>query len=251
MSSEAKRALGTVGFPIIIVLPLNCVLSVLRKVFVASCEMTVAEKAAKGTQGTWMRAAQYQMFGFIYQRSLTTCGRTPQEEHHIFALARNGADNGIRKYFPTLSAVTESLMCTHREAGVQEEHALLCPTRQVATCGDGSSRLCLHLLHNIAQRWRKGDSVLHREAKSMRLPHIVVRVLPQNHNAHIRQRCLPKGIENKPPWRKTCACGIFATHVFHQGAEIFFLKFGGKDCAPRRFDVYFHFIKHLPVISAG
>lgn len=69
----------------------------------------------------------------------------------MLAALGNGSDNSVSECFPAVAAMAESLMSTHAEAGVQQEHALLGPTCEVATNGNGSACLRLYLLQDIAQ----------------------------------------------------------------------------------------------------
>ena len=125
-----------------------------------------------------MSRPQDAMFASIYQRCLLTRRSTPKHKDQSLTLSAQRTDNSIRKRFPSVSAMTESLMLTHTQTGVQQEHALLGPSGKITALRHRGTRLSLYLLKDIHQGRRELHAVIHAEAQTVCLTGLVVRVLP-------------------------------------------------------------------------
>ena len=134
------------------------------------------------------------------------------------------------------------LMGTHCQRSVEQQHALLSPSCQIAALRNGCSQVLLYLLEDILQRGRKLHTVLHREAQPVGLSRFVIRVLSDNHHLHAVERTQVEGIEYQGAWRIARACRIFLTHSTRQSCEVRLLKFRLQMLLPRRFYLYIHYV---------
>lgn len=226
--------------PTSIRLPKDWLLPMLREVFVALVEVAVAHEASHGTQGAWVCALQDKVAALVDECCLPSCRSTPKHEDKIVAALVKSGDGGVSKCLPTLAAMAESLMLADGKAGVQEEHALLCPSCQVAALRDRCSRLGLYLTKNVLERRREGYAVVHAKAKSVCLPRAVIRVLPKDNDAHLVERRRVEGIEDEPPRRIASARSILLSHKLRQRLEVRLVEFLLQLCLPRRFYLYIH-----------
>ena len=217
----------------------------LREVFVALEEMSVAHEASHGTQRTGVCALQDKMSERVDEGCLPSCGCSPKHEDEIVATTVEGSDGSIGERLPTLSAMTECLMLTNRQASVQEENALLCPSCQVAALRDRRSRLGLYLLKNVLERRREGYAVVDAEAKSVCLPRTVIRVLAEDDHAHLVERRRVEGIEDEPAGRIASASRILLPHELRQLLKVWLAEFLLQLCLPRRFYLDIHVFFYL------
>ena len=221
-------------------LPNDWLLAMLDEVFVALEEMPVAHEASHGTQRAGVSALQDKVTALVDECRFPSCRCAPKHEDKPCSATVEGGDGGIGEGFPTLSAVTESLMLTNRQTGVQEEHALLCPSRQVAALWNRRSRLGLYLLEDVLERRREGYAIVHAEAKSVCLPRAVIRVLPEDDHAHLVERRRVEGIEDEPPWRIASTRSILLSHKLRQLLEVRLDELLFELCLPRRFYLDIH-----------
>ena len=156
----------------------------------------------------------------------------PENEHEVLALGAERADGGIGELLPAVTLMTRRLMRTHRERCVQQEHALLSPARQVARRRDRLSEVELYLLEDVLKRRRKRHACRHREAQTLRLTRLVVRVLTDNHHLHRVERTEVEGVEDERTRRIARRCGIFLAHEVGELGEIGLLKLRSDMLAP-------------------
>ena len=87
-------------------------------------------------------------------------------------------------------------MLAHRERGVEQKDALLCPRGQVAAGGRCAPKVRGHLLIDVAQARGQLLSFGDRERETHGLAGPVIGVLAQNHNAYICGRGERERIED-------------------------------------------------------
>ena len=131
-----------------------------------------------------------------------------------------------------MSAVAEGLVLADGEACVEQEDALPCPARQVAALRDGRTGLGLYLLEDVLKGRRELRSVLHAEAKAVRLSGSMIRVLPQDDDAHLVEGRRVEGIEDEAPGRVARAGGVLLAYELRQLGEVRLAKLLGKLRSP-------------------
>ncbi|MNM73795.1 hypothetical protein D3C81_855360 [compost metagenome] len=85
----------------------------------------------------------------------------------------------------------------HGHGRVQQQHALLGPTLQVAVVGNRDVQVALQLFVDVDQRRRRGDARLYRKAQAVGLARAVIRVLAEDHHLDLLQRRRIERIENQ------------------------------------------------------
>ena len=130
----------------------------------------------------------------------------------MFAMSSQSLNGSICKLLPTQCGVTIRLMGSYRQRSIQQQHALLCPTGQIARGGNRCTKIGLNLLEDILQRGRELDTILHGETQSVRLSWLMIRILSDNHHLHLIKRTQVEGIENQFTWRITGGRLILLSH---------------------------------------
>ena len=178
-------------------------------------------------------------------RYIFLCIAAPEYEHDVFAPCREGTYSRIGKLLPAAALVTARLMCPHGERGVEQQHALLCPSHKASTLRRGLSEVAAYLAEDIYERRREPYSVVHREAKPVCLSRLMIRVLTDNHRLYLVERAQVEGIEDKFPGRVTRAGGILRAYKSRKGCKVGFVKLCGKLRVPRRLNPDIHGLKCL------
>ena len=125
-----------------------------------------------------MRRRQNQMVAAVYHRPLFLRVAAPQHKHHVFPPRIDLRNHAVGKRFPAQIRMRMRTVCTHGQHCVQQQHALLCPTRQAAVRRHGKAgNIVCQFLINIYQRRRHGHAFAHRKRQPVRLPFVVIRVL--------------------------------------------------------------------------
>ena len=163
--------------------------------------MSVAHEASHGTQGTGVCTHQDEVAALVDEGSLSSCWSAPKHEDETFASPVEGSDGSVRECFPTLATMAESLMLSDREAGVEKEDTLSCPTCQVATLRDRCSRLSLYLLEDVLKRGRELYAVVHAEAESVCLSRAVIGILTEDDDTNLIEWRRIEGVEDEPTGR--------------------------------------------------
>ena len=85
--------------------------------------------------------------------------RAPKHEDGGAPLLRHMPNDGICQSFPAALGMAGGLALFHRQAGVEQQHAMLGPAHQTAAglrrCGKWRAQIALHFLEDILQRWRQ------------------------------------------------------------------------------------------------
>jgi hypothetical protein len=117
----------------------------------------------------------------------------PEHEDHGALALGDVADHGIGQQLPALARMAGGLALLHRQAGVEQQHAVLRPfdeaAARVGEGREGHAQVALHLLEDVLQRRRHAHARRHRERQAFGLPPAVVRVLAQDDHAHFLGRC--------------------------------------------------------------
>ena len=145
-----------------------------------------------------MGGGKHIVFAAVYHCRFADGITAPEEEYEPLSLLRERTDGGIGELLPPVVLVRAGGMGAHRERGVEQQHPLVCPTAEVSTGGgDGKTEVVVYLLDDIDQRWRHTHTVGDREAQSLRLPRLVVGVLPKDDDFHLVERRAVEGGKDK------------------------------------------------------
>ena len=213
----------------------------LFEIGITTAELVLAKPSATiSAKRRWMNTFKHKITGLVYHISLTTCKTTPEHVNNTLALCCQSADCSIGELLPTQRSMTVSLMGTDSKCGVQEQHPLLGPTRQVTRGRNGCTQVIGNLLENILERWREWHTILHRKAQSVRLSWFMIRVLSQNDHLYPIKRSLVKGIEDESTGWIAYSCTIFLTNRLCQLHKIRFIELILQMFLPRRFYLYIH-----------
>ena len=158
----------------------------------------------------------------------------------MLALCGECLDGGIRKLLPAQRRVTVCLMRPHRQRGIQQQHPLFCPARQIACSRDGCAEVCLNLLEDVLQRRRKHHPVLYGKTQPVSLSWLVIRILTDDDHLHLVERTEVEGIEDQSAGRIAGGLLILLSHGLCQLCEIGLLKLLSEMRPPRGFDLYIH-----------
>src|SRR5260221_12165171 len=77
---------------------------------------------------------------------VVACVAAPQHEHYLAWLRIHRADHRVGEGFPAFVLVRVRLMRAHGQHGVQQQHALFGPGREVAVVGDAEADIAFQLL---------------------------------------------------------------------------------------------------------
>ena len=149
-------------------------------------------------------------------------------------------NGGIGELLPAQRSVAVGLVGTYRQRSVQQQHALLCPARQVARGRNRCAEVGLYLLEDVLQRRREHHPVLHREAQPVGLSRLVVRVLSDDHHFRLVEWAEVEGVENEFARRVAGAGLVFLSDGFCQLSEVGLLKLWRQLFLPRWFYLYVH-----------
>ena len=104
------------------------------------------------------------------------------------------------------------LMSTYCQRGVQQQYALLRPSRQISRLRHGCTEILLYLLKDVLQRWRKHDAILNGEAQTMSLTGFMVRILANDNHLHTVERTQVEGVEDEFAWRVARGLCVLSSH---------------------------------------
>ena len=89
--------------------------------------------------------------------------------------------------------MTVCIVCADRERCIEKQDAAICPRKQIAMFGYDKIRIVnLEGFVNIQQGWWRGRRGFHAECKTVRLIHIVVRILAEDDNLDRWQRSVSR-----------------------------------------------------------
>ena len=206
-------------------------------------ELVLTEPAATiSTQWRWVYALKHQVVLLVNHIRLRAGIAAPQHIHQVLAVLCQCLYSGIGKLLPTQRRVTVGLMGTNRERSIQQQHALLGPTGDIARCGDRCTKVGLNLLEDILQRGRKLNTVLNRETQSVGLSWLVIGVLTDNHYLYLVERTQVKGIKYQFAWRIAGSSLILLSHSLSKLRKVRLFKLATKVSLPRFLYLYCHIL---------
>lgn len=192
---------------------------------IAAGELVLTEPAATiGTQRRWMHTLEHQIMLLVDHIGFAAGITAPEHIHQVLTMLRQRLNSGIGKLLPPQLRMTVGLMGTHRERSIEQQHALLSPTGEIARCGDRRTKVGLYLFKDILQRGRKLNAVLHRETQSMGLSWLVIGILTDNHHLYLVKRTEVEGIENQLAWRIAGILLILCTNRIGEPDKIVFVE---------------------------
>ena len=196
-------------------------MAVLLEIGITAGELMLTEPAAtiRRKRGG-MDTLKHEITRLVDHIGLRTGIAAPKHIDDMLAMGSQSLNGSIRKLLPTQGRVAIRLMGSNGQRGIQKQHALLCPTRQITTLRNGRAQISLYLLEDILQRWRKLDTVLYRKAQSMGLSGLVVGILTDNHHLHLVERTQVKGIEDQFAWRIASILTILCTNRIGESDKI-------------------------------
>lgn len=206
-------------------------------------ELVLTEPAATiGTQWRWVYALKHQIMLLVDHIGFAAGITAPQHIHQVLAVLRQRLNSGIGKLLPPQLRVTVGLMSANGKRCIQQQHALLGPTGEIARCGDRCTKVGLNLLEDILQRGRKLDTVLNRETQSVCLSWLVIGVLTDNHHFHLVERTQVKGIKYQFAWGIARSSLILLSHSLSKLRKVRLFKLATKVSLPRFLYLYCHIL---------
>jgi len=215
----------------------------LFEIGIAAGELVLTEPAATiGTQRRWMHTLEHQIMLLVDHIGFAAGITAPEHIHQVLTMLRQRLNSGIGKLLPPQLRMTVGLMGTNRERSIEQQHALLSPTGEIARCGDRRTKVGLYLFKDILQRGRKLDTVLNREAQSVCLSWLVIGVLADNHHFHLVERTKVKGIEYQFAWGIARGSLILLSHSLSKLRKVRLFKLATKVSLPRFLYLYCHIL---------
>lgn len=182
--------------------PVNRLDSLAYKECIGLAEMLAAEKATVGRKRARVWGGEDQVPAVWGHQRLFLDGETaPEQEHQVFPHLREPLDDGVGKGLPADSRVACRLVGPHRQGGVQEQDALVGPAFQVPMLRGRNAKVVVEFLENVDEGGGRVDSVGHREAESVGLSRIVIRVLPDDDGLYLVYRAKVQSRKDFRPWR--------------------------------------------------
>ena len=141
-----------------------------------------------------------------------------------------------------MALVTARSVRPYGQGGIEQQHALLGPPRQVARDWHGCPHVALYLLEYIQERWRHGYTIRNREAEAHGLSLLMVGVLPDDDYAHVVERAEVEGVEDKAPGRVARMLLILGAHELGKVGKVGLVKLAADVAAPRLVYLYIHVV---------
>mgnify|MGYP006916595373 CR=1 FL=1 len=151
-------------------------------------KMPAPEKAVVGGERRGVRAFEDEVFFRVDERLLAAGVAAPKQKDEMLLLLAQNLNDAVREPAPAAVCVGICLMLAHGERRVHEEHALVRPLGEIARPGRVEAQVAFELLEDIFERRRFFNAFLHRKAQPVRLPRLVVGVLPQQHRLDLLKR---------------------------------------------------------------
>ena len=123
----------------------------------------------------------------------------PENEHNGLRQAVGGADHRVGEALPAPFGVAVGLAALDSQHRIQQQHALLCPGRQIAVIRRRQARVRLQFRVNIPQRRRQRHTSGHGKGQTKSLLRLVIGVLSQDHGPdrfrrrHFQREKFPSG----------------------------------------------------------
>lgn len=162
-------------------------------------------------------------------RSINHCAlllriATPQHIDNTLLALGNKPHHRIGKSFPASSCVRSCLVRPDGQNSVEHQHSLFRPAVEISTQRHGLTHIISHLLEDIAQRWRKIHSIIHREAQAIGLSVSVIGILTDNHHLQVIEWAFIEGTKYISRSRKYLARGVLRLYKIDQLRKVGFIK---------------------------
>ena len=190
-------------------LPVDRRLTVCFQKFIALAEMSAAEKSSVCGQRARMRRLQHQMARIGHHDRLALGRRTPQHIYDRPVLLLHCLNDRIGKLLPAVSLVGVGLMGAHGQHRVEQKDTLLRPTFYDSGAFDlivlptdsmlpAIKTSCEDIAMTALANAIYASTVVlrYRKAQAVRLVHVVIGILSQDHHLHFAQRRQMKRIED-------------------------------------------------------
>ena len=210
------------------------------EVAVGGGEMSAADEAAVGTEGTGVRGGEDKMTLAVDELPLALGITAPEHEDQVLPLFVEGSNGGVGEFLPAFVLMAASAVCLDSKGGVEQQDSLLCPMGKVARCGDRLTKVAVEFLVDIIQRRRYRYALAHRKAESLCLSEFVVGVLPDDNYTHLVKWAYIKRTEDLCGRRETLPRAVRLTHKLREQLEVRFIELGLQDLAPTFFYAYIH-----------
>lgn len=210
------------------------------EVAVGGGEMSAADEAAVGTEGTGVRGGEDEMTLAVDELPLALGITAPEHEDQIITLFVEGSDGGIGEFLPAFVLMAASAMRLYGKGGVEQQDTLFRPTGEVARCGYRLAEVAIEFLVDIIQRRRYRYPLADGKTEPLRLPEFMVRVLPDDDHADTVERTYIKGTEDLCGRRETLPRAVRLPHKLREQLEVRFVELGLQDLPPTFFYAYIH-----------
>ncbi len=204
--------------------------------------MAVAEEAAMGRQRRRVGRGEDEVARGIDRGALLLCVRSPKHVYEVLSLGVEATDDGVGERLPTMPLMRSGTVRADGQDGVEQQHALIGPTREIAARGARSAEVVGDLFEDVLKRGGKGRAVLHREAEPVRLAGLVVGVLTDDDHLDAVEGTVRKGVEDVRSGGIDRRLAVLLAHEIGQFHEIVFLKFAGQTRFPARLHFYVHVV---------
>ena len=199
----------------------------------------LAEPAATiGRERRRVNRLQHKVLRLVYHVCLASCIASPQHVDQMLPFGSQSTDGRISKLLPAECRMAVGLMGTDCQRGVEQQHTLLGPARQITCLRNGRAQIILNLLEDILQRRWKLHPVLYRETQAVSLPRLMVRVLSDDDHLHLVKGTQVESIEDEFSWWEASAYNILLPDGIRQLLKVRFLKFSLQMFLPRGLYLY-------------
>ena len=203
------------------------------EVTIGLAEVATAEEAAVSRKGRGVRRGEDEVLVAVDLDAFFLGVFPPEEENEVFLVAREVLDDGVGEGFPAAMLVRPGRIGADGERGIQEEDALLCPVLQVARGRDAEAEVVADFFVDVLERGWGVDPFGDGERESVCLPGAVIRVLPEDDDAHPVERTEREGIEDELRRRVDGGASVFVAHEIRERLPRGLLEFTGQSCLPR------------------
>lgn len=207
---------------------------------ICCAEMFTSEKSSMGGEGRGMRGFEDNVFLCINESFLFLGMASPEEENEEIPLVWESFYDCICEYFPSLSRMRHWFSSSDRESRIEQEHALLWPTREVSAERNRNIEAFIYFFKYISQGWRNFDSFEYGKSETMSLPWSVVWILSEDDDfdwlkrSHIERRKYIFGM-----WIESFPSEYFTLYELRKFIEIGLFKFFCERNLPITLNLYF------------
>ena len=158
--------------------------------------MPAAKKAVAGREGTGVGGCQHQVTAGVDEGLFLPGVGAPEQKHHGLLPSRQQLNDPVGENLRANAPGGGSLSGPHRENGVQQQDAMLCPVCEAAVGRGRDPQIIPDFLVDVLKGGGNGDALLDRKGQSMGLSRSMIGVLSQNDHPGILKGGIPQGVEN-------------------------------------------------------